>query len=316
MITAPYYLKTKEDIVGIFKDVKRLDLLRSAVSCSSTRTKSSMIAHCGCCSQCIDRRLAIFAAGLADWDCEYANDFLIRIRDKETTQRLYQQMRFASANSFQTENDLFLNYGSETQEAIEYWPCDNPEDSLKEIHELLMRYSDSAMRAVKQMQLKYEDLRTPIAEDSFLKIVTKREYLKTPFERRVEEIDERLNCCLPLMFKSDRPKDENDFNNKIVALLKSPGERWFREYPVLAFGITSYRADSSHDDLIIESKYIRGKTTAGAVTNGIASDITIIDEKQNVFFIVYDPERKVIEDDVFCNSLMKKKSNCFVKIYR
>ncbi len=315
-IIAPYYNKTKEDIVKVFQKHDRLDLISSAVSCSSTRTKHGMFQHCGCCSQCIDRRFALFAAGIEDYDDQYADDFILDMKDEETSQRLYQQMRFASANSFLTSFDLLKNYGSETQDAIVYWPCDNPEDSLDEIHELLMRYSNSALRAAKKMQYKYEDLGTPISNNSFLKIIANREYLKTPFERRAEEVDEKLRSTLPLMFHSQKPKDENDFNDKVVALLSSPKEKWFREYPTISFGITHYRADAYFDGLIIESKYIRKNTSPSRATEGIAADITQLNSDQPVMFVVYDPERQIKDDNSYCNSLMNKKENCIVRVYR
>jgi hypothetical protein len=74
-----------------------------------------------------------------------------------------------------------------------------------------MRYSDSALRAVKQMQLKYDDLRNPVLANSFLKIVANREYLKTPYERRIAEIDEKLKLAIPQMFNAEPPSNENDF---------------------------------------------------------------------------------------------------------
>lgn len=315
-IIAPYYKSTKEDIIKIFQKLNRLDLISSAVSCSSTRTKHSMCPHCGCCSQCIDRRFAIFAAGLTDYDGEYAEDFIYEMKDHETTQRLYQQMRFASAKDYQTQFDLLKNYGDETQDAIEYWPCDNPQDSLEEIHNLLMRYSDSVLRAAKQIQIKYDDLRTPISENSFLKIISSREYLKTPFERRIEEIDKKLKLSLPLLFNTEKPKNENDFNDKIIGLLQSAEERWLREYPTLKFGITQYRADGYFDGLIVESKYIRGNTSPSVASQGIAADITEIAPEQNVFFVVYDPERKITDDENYCKSFMVRKPNCVMKVYR
>ena len=315
-IITPYYRKTKEDIVKVFQKLNRLDLIASSVSCSSTRTKSSMCPHCGCCSQCIDRRFAVFAAALADYDASYAEDFIYDIKDHETSQRLYQQMRFASAKDYRTVFDMMKHFGSETQDAVEFWPCDNPDDSLDEIHELLLRYSDSALRAVKQIQLKYEDLRNPVASNSFLKIIADREYLKTPYERRAEEIDEKLKISLPQMFKTERPKNENDFNDKVMALLTGSDERWKREFPIISFGITSYRADGSYDGLIIESKYIRAKTSPSVATQGIAADITQLSEGQFVFFVVYDPERQITDDESYCNSLMSKKENCIVRVYR
>lgn len=315
-IVAPYYKSTKEDIIRKFQKMNRLDLIASAVSCSSTRTKHSVCRHCGCCSQCIDRRFAVFAAGLNDYDDEYAEDFIHEMKGHETTQRLYQQMRFASAKDYQTQFELMKNYGDETQNAIEYWPCDNPEDSLEEIHNLLMRYSDSVLRAVKRMQMKYDDLRTPISEKSFLQLISNREYLKTPYERRIEEIDKKLMLSLPLLFNTEKPTSENDFNDKIVGLLQSADERWTREFPTIKFGITHYRADGYFDGLIVESKYIRSNTTPSVATHGIAADITEIGPEQNVFFVVYDPERSIKDDESFCKSFIGRKPNCVVKVYR
>ena len=315
-IVAPYYKSTKEDIIRKYQELKRLDLIASAVSCSSTRTKHGLCPHCGCCSQCIDRRFAIFAAGLNAYDGEYDQDFIYEMKDHELSQRLYQQMRFASAKDYQTQFELLKNYGDETQDAIEYWPCDNPEDSLAEIHNLLLRYSDSVLRAAKQMQLKYEDLRVPISENSFLKVISNREYLKTPYERRIEEIDRKLQLSLPLLFNTEKPKNENDLNDKIMGLLRSADEHWLREFPMLRFGITHYRADGYNDGLIIESKYVRGNTSQSVASQGIAADITQIPSEQNVFFIVYDPERRITDDVSFCQPFMDRKPNCVVKVYR
>ncbi len=315
-ITTPYNRKTKEDIVKVFSKLNRLDLIASAVSCSSTRNKSSVCPHCGCCSQCIDRRFALFSAGLDEYDTSYAEDFIHEIEEPETFQRLCQQMRFASAKDFQSVFDLRKNFGSETQDAIEFWPCDNPEDSLKEIYELLMRYSDSVLRAARQIQFKYDNLRAPISEKSFLKIISNREYLKTPFERRVGEIDNKLRHSIPMLFHTEKPKDENDFNDKVMALLSSGDEHWFREFPTIKFGGTHYRADGYYDGLIIESKFIRTNTSPSKAAEGISADITQIEKEQNILFVVYDPFRGIVDDEEYCSAFTKKKSNCFVKIYR
>jgi hypothetical protein len=179
-----------------------------------------------------------------------------------------------------------------------------------------MRYSDSTLRAAKQMRFIFEDLRRPVASNSFLNIIANREYLQTPYERRIAEVDEKLILAIPQMFNSEPPANENDFNDKIVAILKSANERWLREFPMLLFGPTHYRADASYDGLVIEAKYLRGKTTASVAINGIAADITMLDDDQNVLFVVYDPERKIKDDNDFCNSLMSRKPNCVVKVYR
>jgi hypothetical protein len=315
-IIAPYYDKTKEDIFKIFETYDEKNLLKSSVSCSSTRKKPGMFNHCGCCSQCIDRHFAAYASGLDEYDVDYTDDFITKIPDDETRQRLWQTLRLASAENLQTMENLFKNYPDEMVDIVEYWHCDNYEDSLAEIHLLFSRYGDSIMRAAKAMQAKHDNLSVPIAEDSLLSMLSSREYLKTPMQIRTEEIDKVLRISIPQLFHSVKPQDENDFNDKVQGVLSAAGSNFTREYPVLKFGISSYRADLSDDALIIESKYLRGKTPPSVATEGIAADITKIPQALGVLFVVYDPERKIVNDAEFCRSFEKQRRSCFVRIYR
>jgi hypothetical protein len=172
------------------------------------------------------------------------------------------------------------------------------------------------MRAAKAIQSKHDDLSVPVAEDSFLAMLTSREYLKTPTQIRVHEIDDALRTSIPQAFHTTKPKNENDLNDKIQALLTASGKRFTREYPVLQFGISSYHADLSDDTLVIESKYLRGKISPSVATEGIAADITKIAKGVPVLFVVYDPERKITNDDEFISSYEQKRSSCYVRIFR
>jgi len=315
-IIAPYYDKTKEDVFKVFATYDEKNLLTSSVSCSSTRKKPGTFNHCGCCSQCIDRQFAAYASGLENYDAEYADNFITKIPDDETRQRLWQMLRLASAEKLQTPEEIFKNFPDEMVNLLEYWHCDNHEDSLAEIYLLFSRYSDSVIRAAKAIQAKHDDLSNPIACDSLLSMLSSREYLKTPTQIRVEEIDKVLIPSIPQTFHSAKPKDENDFSDKVQALLTAAGNRFTREYPVLRFGISSYRADLSEDTLIIESKYLRGKTTPSVATEGIAADITKVPDRFSLLFVVYDPERNISEDIEFISSFEQKRPLCFVRIYR
>jgi 7-cyano-7-deazaguanine synthase in queuosine biosynthesis len=315
-IVAPYYNKTKEDIFKVFETYNEKNLLRSSVSCSSTRSKPGTFSHCGCCSQCIDRHFAAYAASLDEYDVDYTDDFITKIPNDETRQRLWQTLRLASAEKMRTTESLFKNYPEEMVNLVEHWNCDNAEDCVTDVHLLFSRYGDSIMRAVKSIQVKHENLSVPIADDSFLSMLSSREYLKTPTQIRVEEIDKMLRASIPKTFHSAKPTNENDFSNKVEGLLTAAGNNFTREYPVLKFGITSYRADISDDGLIIESKYLRNKTTPSVATDGIAADIIKAQDAPGILFIIYDPERKIVDDIEFCRSFETKRDSCYVRIYR
>ena len=317
-IKVPYYDKTKADIMHIFETFGETALIASSVSCSSTRNKpKTEAAHCGCCSQCIDRIFSVFAAGLNEYDTLYADDFIRNIPSNEVKQRLYNTLRLAQVNSDPIQ--FFEQHPTELMDVFEGWPGNNPDTKLHEIHELFCRYGRDISTAIKAMQFKYDDPMSPHpAGETFLKMVAGREYLRTPVELRVDAIDALLRKSIPITFKREKPKDENDFNDKVQALLRTEDE-FTREYPCLIFGETVYRADHAKDKLIIESKFIRGGTTPSKASEGIAADITKIpndDTVAGILFVVYDPNRAITDDRRYIDDFEKTRENCFVRIYR
>lgn len=314
-LLAPYLNKTKADVLQIFKDNGEQNIISSSVSCSSTRNKPGVATHCGCCSQCIDRRFAVFATGLEEYDAEYADDFIRHIPNSETKQRLYNTLRLAAMEGMKDKQDFIEKYMDEIADIIDYTPGSNPDDKVDDLYKLFCRFGQSVLFAAKRIQAQYEDLSIKNPKDSLLEMLAKREHLITPTLSRVNEIDQYLRVAIPLMFQREAPANENDFNDKVQALLVGKGD-FEREYPILQFGITSYKADHSQDMLLIESKYIRGNTSPSVVTDGIASDITLVPNEYGLYFIVYDPERRIGSDMKFISSLESKRESCFVRIYR
>lgn len=64
----PYSLLTKAQVVGRLADLGGAELIRQSVSCSHVRQRTILHPHCGACSQCLDRRFGVLAAGLAAYD--------------------------------------------------------------------------------------------------------------------------------------------------------------------------------------------------------------------------------------------------------
>src|SRR5207244_1783387 len=59
----PFRDHTKTDVVRALMDAGGRDLIRWSTSCVHTHEMSARFPHCGRCSQCIDRRFAVLAAG-------------------------------------------------------------------------------------------------------------------------------------------------------------------------------------------------------------------------------------------------------------
>jgi 7-cyano-7-deazaguanine synthase in queuosine biosynthesis len=75
----PYCWQTKTDVVRRLADIDCADLIAKAFSCTRVREATRRSAHCGLCSQCIDRRFAILAAGLDRYEPDdlYAVDLFL-----------------------------------------------------------------------------------------------------------------------------------------------------------------------------------------------------------------------------------------------
>ena len=70
----PFLWRTKTDVIARIRDLGLADLLPDTHSCANVRSANRMRPHCGRCSQCIDRRFAVFAAGCGRHDPEEMYD--------------------------------------------------------------------------------------------------------------------------------------------------------------------------------------------------------------------------------------------------
>ncbi len=71
----PYQLLTRQQVAERIRDAGARQLLRHSRSCAHVRWATTQHPFCGICSQCVDRRFAMHAAGLADEDPEEMYDF-------------------------------------------------------------------------------------------------------------------------------------------------------------------------------------------------------------------------------------------------
>ena len=70
VVDNPYLFRTKAEVVASLPTHKAAHLIAHTCSCSHSMFQSKTQRHCGGCSQCIDRRFAITAAGLLAYDSQ------------------------------------------------------------------------------------------------------------------------------------------------------------------------------------------------------------------------------------------------------
>ena len=62
-------------------------------------------------------------------------------------------------------------------------------------------------------------------------------------------------------------------------------------------------------DLLIEAKYLRGRTSPSKANEGIAADLTKYPATSFVVFVVYDPSHGIDNDSVFRSDIESKGRN-------
>jgi len=319
-IATPFIWKTKADVVADFVDANGSALIPSAVSCSRTFLSIGSASHCGECSQCVDRRFGSYAAELDDIDdsVPYAVDFIgSRISTDEARTTVVDYIRqaheFATWNADHFAAELF---GS-ISEMVDHVGAANEEEAYNRIAELCRRHGKQVMNALARMRAKHDKLESKITEGSLLSLIAGREYLKPPVLRLTEAVCKRLTAALPIAFQRNPPKDESDLNDKISAILSAEANTFEREHPAVRFGLATAIPDHSavDEDLVIETKYIRGRTSPSRASEGMAADLIKYPARTHILFVVYDPERAVSDDEKFRRALEEKRT-CTLHIIR
>ena len=80
----PFFWHTKAEVLETIERLGMADRIRDTRSCADVHNQTKQYFHCGRCSQCIDRRFAVLATGLADQDPEeaYRVDLMTGARER------------------------------------------------------------------------------------------------------------------------------------------------------------------------------------------------------------------------------------------
>lgn len=320
-INTPFLWKTKTDVLKTLFTYKQHVLISSAVSCSKTFQNLQQATHCGGCSQCVDRRFAAYAAELDDIDESgiYAFNFIHQtIEPGETKTTIIDYMR--QAQNFATWNvdHFYEQLFNELVDVIEFLGMPE-EKAVEALYNLCHRHGEQINCGYKRMQTVHDNPYYELPSGSLFQIIGGREHLKEPVQRLAEEISRRLARSVPLAFQNNLPKNENDFNDKVGALLTSDKNQFDREYPAISFALARSVPDHSTNNaqLLIESKYLRDSTTPSKASEAIAADLTKYPSISHILFIVFDPSRSIADDDVFKDDFERKgKGRCTVTIIR
>jgi len=183
----PFAWMTKAEVVGELVTLGYGDYLSSSVSCSRTFDEGvrDVRPHCGRCSQCIDRRIAIYGAEAEEYDNEdlYVRDFITQDVGDSSSQTLnsdaitlLKDYLRQAASFHKLDLEDFYKKWLDDLAAIAPVVSADEEVAVGNIYSLCQRHGRATMRGVQRMRLK-EDLTQPVTPNSLLQILSDRNFL-------------------------------------------------------------------------------------------------------------------------------------------
>lgn len=117
----PFQWRTKAQVLRGLVAAGHADLVRLTCSCAHVRNRPREAPHCGCCSQCLDRRVSVLAAGLTDAEDPpdgYGADVLTAPREGADRLLFERYLGFARTVGRMTAEREFLDEYPEAQEQL------------------------------------------------------------------------------------------------------------------------------------------------------------------------------------------------------
>src|SRR5260370_10731435 len=147
----PYIVKTKTDVGQTLSTNKAAHLIPYTCSWAHSMFKSKTQWHCGSCSQCIDRKFAITAAGLVahDSDMDYVSDVFLGPRKEGREKSMaVDYARHGIELSLRSESELATLFNAELSRAVRYEP--KRSEAAEKIISMHKRHGEAVTRVLQQ----------------------------------------------------------------------------------------------------------------------------------------------------------------------
>ncbi|MEX0953639.1 MAG: 7-cyano-7-deazaguanine synthase [Rhizobiaceae bacterium] len=153
-IDNPLVWHTKGEVAGLLDGAGYARLLGDSVSCSSVHAMSREKTHCGRCSQCLDRRFGILAAGLGAFDPaeHYGVDLLTGSREAGTSRAMAEGfVRHARALAQMNDLQFLSKFGGQIARTTRAFDRLSADDVAKKAIDLHRRHGQAVVRGAKTL---------------------------------------------------------------------------------------------------------------------------------------------------------------------
>ena len=174
-VSKPLWDRTRAETLQILQGTNSVELLEETNSCAHGRYRTRLQAHCGVCSQCIDRRFATLAAGLEPYDPpeRYEIDIFRQALIPEHSQTMaLSYHRFATEVENMDELALFGRY-SDLFECVDS-SDPNPNMVAESLYQLIQRHAHTVLGVVAEQiaDSNTELARQTLPPDCLLRLIT------------------------------------------------------------------------------------------------------------------------------------------------
>ncbi len=313
VVDNPYVFKTKKEVVSLIANHGAAELIRHTCSCAHTGHFSSKSQwHCGTCSQCIDRRIAVLAAGLESQDPEtdYRSDvFTGQRKDGYERNMAVNYVRHAVELEGMTPLAMATKFNLGLTRAARPFP--KRREAAECFVDMHQRHAETVTSVVQQQLQKHLTalVEGRLDESSMLASVAGQKHLESSWKRYADRILELLRAGLPIACKTHKPKDEPHLQEICDGILTARESDLVREFPFMRWASSLTKPDWSAEPLLlwVELKYVRTKSDVRPITEAIAADITKYgDSGRRVLFVVYDPQHLITDEARFSEEIVRR----------
>lgn len=149
-IRTPLQWLTKKEVTQKIADAGMADMLAATVSCTRPRSWTVKQKHCGLCSQCIDRRFAILAAGLEQYEPSqnYKRDLLLGDRSADDELRMALSYVAVFRDVAAMPKARFLSGFQQVISALDHFPDLSVDEGGSRLFELFQRHARSVEEVI------------------------------------------------------------------------------------------------------------------------------------------------------------------------
>lgn len=149
----PFLQDTKAGVIKRLAALGCSEMLQTSISCAHTWERTKQHTHCGMCSQCIDRRIAMVAADASAYDPldRYAHDIFIDDRPKDEDKMMLAGYldRATKAEGLRSVADLLVTF-PQVVDALPHIPG-GPTKAAEKVFSLYQQHAEEVRLALERL---------------------------------------------------------------------------------------------------------------------------------------------------------------------